>query len=107
MSNVTKNIVTILGLLTVAFAGYYFYAQKESLEPAVDEFDMQEMLASTEVFIARSQELGQMDFNLAVFEDSRFNSLRSFTDPIESQPVGRTNPFAPANGSTVTSPGTE
>ena len=98
MSSVTKNIVIILGVLTVDFAGYYFSAQKASIDTTADDFSLQQMLASTEVFIIRSQELDQMNFDLSVFEDPRFRTLRSFSSPVQEQPVGRTDPFAPAGG---------
>lgn len=107
MSSVTKNIVTILGVLTVAFAGYYFYAQKASVDTTADDFSMQQMLASTEIFIIRSQELDQMNFDLTVFEDSRFRTLRSFSGPVQEQPVGRTDPFAPAGGAVIINTDTE
>lgn len=94
MNSVTKNIVTILGVLTVAFAGYYFYAQKASLEPVTDDLALQDMLAKTGVFIGHSQELDKMSFDLTVFEDERFKTVRSFAGPVEEQSVGRTNPFA-------------
>ncbi len=103
MSSVTKNIVTILGVLTVAFAGYYFYAQRSSLEVTTDDYTLQEMLANTEVFIVRSQELDQMNFDLTVFEDQRFRTLRTFTSPVQEQLVGRPDPFAPAGGNTFIS----
>lgn len=94
MSSVTKNIVTILGVLTIAFAGYYFYAQQPSGDISDDDLTLQQMLADTEVFIARSQELDQMSFDLTVFEDERFRTLRSFTSPVQEQSVGRQDPFA-------------
>lgn len=103
MSNVTKNIVTILGLLTIVFAGYYFYEQNASLDTSTDDFALQQMLASTEVFIVRSQELDQMNFDLSVLEDERFKTLRSFTAPVQEQSVGRPDPFAPVNGYTSNS----
>lgn len=98
MNSVTKNIATILGVLTIAFAGYYFFIQKASPDSVADDFTLQQMLASTEVFIMRSQELDQMNFDLSVFEDARFKTLRSFTSPVQEQPVGRTDPFASVGG---------
>ncbi|MBP6924154.1 MAG: hypothetical protein KBC62_01475 [Candidatus Pacebacteria bacterium] len=98
MNSVTKNIVTILGVLTIAFAGYYFFSQQASMEPVTDDFTLQQMLASTEVFIVRSQELDQMNFDLSVFEDARFKTLRSFTNPVQELPVGRTDPFSSVGG---------
>ena len=107
MNSVTKNIVIILGVLTVGFAGYYFYAQQASSDPMADDFALQEMLASTEVFIVRSQELDQMSFDLTVFEDPRFRTLRSFSNPVQEQPVGRTDPFASVGGQEFISSETE
>jgi hypothetical protein len=100
MNAATKNIIIILGLFTVGFAGYYLYVQTASVDPVADEFDMQAILAETEAFIAYSQELDSMSFDLSVFEDARFNSLREFTTPIATQPVGKTDPFSPVSEST-------
>lgn len=95
MSNATKNITVILGILTIAFAGYYFYAQTATTDTASDA-DLQQMLANTAVFIDRSQELDAMSFDTTVFQNERFRTLQTFTSPVESQPIGRSNPFAEA-----------
>ncbi len=61
------------------------------------EQSLQTMLSNTSVFIAHSQELDQINLDLTLFEDQRFRSLRLYTQPIEDQATGRSNPFSDAN----------
>ncbi|MEN9920450.1 MAG: hypothetical protein RL538_343 [Candidatus Parcubacteria bacterium] len=98
MSNTIKNIAVILGVLTIVFSGYYFYAQVASDSATDNDAVLQAMLANTAVFIERSQELDAMSFDEGVFQNERFRTLQSFTSPVESQPIGRSNPFAEAGG---------
>jgi uncharacterized protein HemX len=103
MTPLTKNVLTILGVLTIGYAGYYFYTQQaSSLEGGVGQEDAvyQNMLANTEVFIVRSQELSQINLDTSVLDDPRFRSLQAFTRPVEDQPVGKQNPFSESQSST-------
>lgn len=99
MGKNTTNLVTALGLITVVFAGYYLYTT--NAEPALDftENDQiqQNMLNNTRVFIQRRQVLDKVTLDIKLFEDQRFNSLRSYTTPILERPIGRPNPFALPN----------
>lgn len=99
MGKNTTNLVTALGLITVVFAGYYLYTTNS--QPALDftENDQiqQNMLNNTRVFIERRQILDKVTLNINLFEDQRFNSLRSYTTPILERPIGRPNPFAEPN----------
>jgi hypothetical protein len=97
MTPFIKNILVVLGILTVGFAGYYFYSQRNLLGIQGEdgnEVVYTNMLANTEVFIARSQELNVMNLDLSVLDDPRFTSLKAFSRPIEDQPVGKTDPFS-------------
>ena len=100
MSSGVKNIAIVLGLATVAFAGYYMYTQQAANTLSFDESDqqLQNMLANSQLFIERRRELSKIDFDTSVLGDSRFVSLRSFNRPVIEQPVGRTNPFADVQG---------
>ena len=101
MQSLTKNIAIALGVITIAFGGYYFYAQQGTEDAsATANASVQQMLSSTEIFIARSQELDQVSLDMSFFEDKRFGSLQSFTKPLKDEPIGRSNPFATANTST-------
>ena len=106
MGKTATNLSIVLGLITIAFAGYYVYTQNSSTTLSVDTNvqSMENMLNNTRVFIERRQVLGQVKLDVSFFEDERFRSLRSFTRPIEERPIGRPDPFAePSVGSGVTS----
>lgn len=95
-NTVLKNILVILGLLTVAFAGYYMYTQQDSVTLHIDNNDAQyqQMLNNTQIFIQRRQELYKTNLDIQVFEDARFNSLRSYSKPLKGIDSGRKDPFA-------------
>jgi hypothetical protein len=95
MGNSAKNIAIILGIITIGAGGYWLYTQEVAATPEFNgnEVTMQNMLSRTQVFIERRQQLDQVELDISFFEDDRFQSLRSFTTPIVTQPVGRSNPF--------------
>jgi hypothetical protein len=92
MESTIKNILVVLVVFSVAFLGYYFYTQQSST--AANDDVVKNMLANTEVFISRSQELDRIALDMSLFEDTRFKTLRSFTKPVDDKPVGRPDPFA-------------
>ena len=100
MGNIIKNLATILGIATVAFAAYYLYAQRSTtaLDYMTAEQSKQTMLANTSVFISHSQELDQISLDLSVLEDPRFRSLETVSPALKDKPVGRGNPFANTGG---------
>ncbi len=98
MGNTIKNLATILGIATCAFAAYYLYAQRSTAAPdsVSAEQSMQTMLANTAVFISHSQELDQISLDISILEDPKFRSLVIVSPALKEQPVGRQNPFANA-----------
>ena len=96
MGKTATNLSVVLGLITVAFGGFYLYTQYEgsSLDFAVSEQTTQNMLNNTRVFIERGDVLEQITLDINFFEDERFRSLHSYTTPIEERPIGRQDPFA-------------
>lgn len=102
MSDTIKNIAGILLLLSVAFGGYYIYAQmggEVEGELSLTDQEYQMMLSKTSVFISRSQELSQILIDTSVLEDERFRSLKTFSRPVSDVPLGRPDPFVPINPS--------
>jgi hypothetical protein len=95
MSGVTKNLVVILGLATLAFAGYYVYQQQfvTILLTGDQDETLNQIKAETDIFIGRRQLLDQVVITDELFSDERFRSLRAFTTPPENMPIGRNNPF--------------
>lgn len=96
MGKTATNLSIILGLITVAFAGYYMYTQQASSGLMFDDNQqtMQNMLNNTRIFIQHRQALDSVKMDISFFEDERFQSLRSFSTPIQEQPIGRPDPFA-------------
>jgi hypothetical protein len=110
MTPLTKNLLVVLGVFTVGYAGYYLYTQQSTLTldgGSENDAVYMNILANTEVFIVRSQELSSIDLDLAVLDDVRFRSLRRFTKDVEDQPIGRDNPFAEAESVPFISSDTE
>ena len=97
MSKTIKNIITILGIITVVFGGYYLYT--EMVADDTDAFtendqSLEDMLNDTRVFIERGRILDRMELDIALFEDEQFNARQSFSEPINYvQPNNRVNPF--------------
>lgn len=96
MGKTATNLSLVLGIVTVAFAGFYLYTQNGSvvLSTNTNEQAMQNMLKSTQVYQQRSIELSLIDLNIGFFEDERLLSLESYTSPIDDRPSGRSNPFS-------------
>lgn len=95
MGNSAKNISIVLGLITIAFAGYYLLSVRDSAvlnfsdQAQVDET----LLSKTQVFIEHRQTLNEVKMNTELFENKHFLSLQNFSTPIKERPIGRTNPF--------------
>jgi hypothetical protein len=100
MGKSATNISIILGVITIVFAGYYFYSQNSSVEPRFEtnEQTMQNMLNNTKAFIGYRAVLRDVQLDYSFFEDERLLSLKSFTTPINDEPIGRSNPFADVAG---------
>lgn len=92
-----KNKFTIIGILVIVAAGLYLFLSRGEAELVLDEGGVSpELLASTQLFIERSALLSSLTVDDAVLRDERFTRLRSFSEPIKERPVGRPNPFLPA-----------
>jgi len=98
MSNLTKYLVIFLGLATVGFAAYFVFMK--DADPVVsfesDPAMLEAMLANSQLFIERRQNLEMISLEVDLFTDERFTSLKSYTRPTIKPPVGRPDPFRPA-----------
>ncbi len=95
MSNTAKNLIIVLGLITVAFGGYFMFMQQSATTLSFDanEDTLRNMQANSQLFIQRRQELSTIELELEFFTDDRFLSLQSYSTPISEVSVGRDNPF--------------
>ncbi|MEM9336375.1 MAG: hypothetical protein AAGA35_00780 [Patescibacteria group bacterium] len=99
MGNIIQNAVVIVGFLLIAGVGYYLYLQQgELLLDTTNEQLTLQLERDAQTFIARQNELRQIDLQLDLFTDARFESLLSFDRPVPTLPIGRDNPFQPVSG---------
>ncbi len=100
MNSSLKNIATLLIAVTMAFVGYYIFVQNNPSEISTDnEFLQQDMYTKTQSFIGHRATLEMVKIDTSVFENSLFVSYRNFTEPVNAQAVGRSNPFAEVGAS--------
>ena len=92
MSPTMKNIVVPLLAVTLTYAAYVFFIQGDTV---IDEGATltDDVLLRTQVFIERRALLSSVVIDAALFEDPVFRSYKSFSDAVESEPFGRSNPF--------------
>ena len=97
MNATTKNVIIVLGVVTIAFMGYYLFMQEASLVLRSSESDRQleQMLVRTQEFVSHREILDTiaLDENTIILQSQEFRGLQSFSpEPNEFQ-VGRSNPF--------------
>jgi hypothetical protein len=98
MSNTAKNLMIVLGILTAAFAGYYFFIQDSSLVVRSSESDRQleQMLVRTQEFVGHRVILDSITLDTSLFQSDEFRNLQSFSPEPSAFQVGRSNPFVTA-----------
>ena len=95
MNNTVKNLMIVLGILTVAFVGYYFLMQQSSPLVRSDESEqqLQNMLMRTQAFVGHRQVLDSIELDSSFIQSSTFRNLRSFSPEPQEFQHGRSNPF--------------
>lgn len=96
MSNTLKNLLLLLGIVTIGYAAYYLYVVRNdtTLDTGATDMEYQSMITRTQSFIQIRQELDQMPLDLSLFEDPQFRTLQSYSKPLTEVEAGRSNPFA-------------
>lgn len=98
MTGIVKNVVVFGGLFLLAAFGYYLFVLRDTTTTGVSTASVDlASVAEREAFVRSLQELQSIQLNTAVFSDSRFSQLVDNNTPLQEVPVGRVNPFAPAN----------
>lgn len=111
MQNFFRNKTTILvGIAIVIVVGvYYAFFRGDATPTGVNELVTEVGASPSSAILGRGilntlSELKSIRLDESVFSDPAFRSLSDFTVPIERQPVGRRNPFAPVGGDVGTRP---
>jgi hypothetical protein len=106
MNKSLTNIIVLIGIVITTVAGYILFSQNSVslLTSNTADLQLQQLLASSQLFVERSRTLSEIDMDTSILEDEVFNSLKSYSPPPNEFEVGRPNPFAPTFGSTPSSP---
>jgi hypothetical protein len=92
-----NNLLIILAVVALAGGAWVFLNREAANDIVTGSVTISdEVLANTQLFMARTALLQSTSINRSLFTNPRFTSLVSYTRPVEDQPVGRTNPFEPA-----------
>lgn len=92
MSPAFKKITIALVVLTVAYAGYYFFTQVDTMPTAEGELTP-ESFAKVQKYIERRDILQQVTLDTSLFNDPRFRSFVGYTGQEATYKPGRINPF--------------
>ena len=84
-------VITLAALLLAAGVYWYFFTGSGNQAPLTSVPEA----SSAEVRFETLQSRLPVSFDTSVFSDVRFKSLQDLTQPIQSEPIGRSDPFAP------------
>jgi hypothetical protein len=94
MTPLLKNLLLALGLAVIGWLGYYLFLGTSDDIVVADPATSEAIQKGQDVLVLL-QQVGSISFKESVLEDPRFKSLVDLHQTIESEPVGRSNPFAP------------
>ena len=96
MTPLIKNILIFGGLIALAAMGYYLFIVNDSsvIQVNNEQVSMQAE-AETQDFLRRLNELKTVELSDALFTETSFIRLVDYSTPIQTQEVGRENPFSP------------
>jgi len=97
MSPIAKNLLIVLGIISVVFAGYYLLSQGNStlIRSSESNDQLALMLVRTQEFVTHRQILDAILLDTSIFQSEEFLALRSFSPKPNQFEVGRSNPFVP------------
>lgn len=95
MTPLMQNTLIVLSLLGLAAFAYYLLVMQgdTALNTSVNETASIE----SQIFLEQLNQLKSVSLQTEIFSDQQFRSLVNQSATVQPQPVGRTNPFIPAN----------
>ena len=96
MSDTVKNILFGVMFLSVLGFAYYLYTQQGMAVLNINKDDdvTFKLNAETASFIASLNTLERVNLQVDLFDDPRFNRLRSYQTPVPELNTGRSDPFS-------------
>ena len=96
MTSLAKNGLTIIGLILIAVLGYYLFVIKNDSDLSSERLDdISDAERASAEFLRDLNLIRRFELPDSIFSDQRFRSLSDFSLPVQPDPVGRNNPFAP------------
>lgn len=92
-----QTLVLFVVVVAVLYGGYQFFFAPSN-EPALSVSAEAGVDAPDQELIALLLQLKSIHLDDSLFNDNLFKSLIDFGKDLVSEPVGRTNPFAPFSG---------
>ena len=92
MKSILSTLFTILALLITVGLGYYLYVQR-GIEDVSNTGLEADISTEAALFLARLNEIQEIQLSSEVLSDARFTSLLTYSTPIQDEPLGRENPF--------------
>jgi hypothetical protein len=96
----TNTIILIVATLIVAAGAYWYFFTGTDTNPPLTTTSSSSSGGnlSEAQFQALLSELQPITFNTSIFSDPLFAALVNLATPINPEPIGRTDPFAPISG---------
>lgn len=92
MQSLIKNVLFAFSFALLAWLGYMVFFQKDS---AVTSETASAASIEGAAFLAKLQELKEIQIDQSFFTDARFRSLVDNRQDVAPESYGRENPFAP------------
>jgi hypothetical protein len=93
----SNTIFLVIASLVVAGGVYwYFFTGSPTSDQSVTAGTTENLAQAR--FDTLTSELGPITFDLTILTDPRFTALVDLATPIEEEPIGRKDPFAPVPG---------
>ncbi len=92
MSSRVQNLLMLLGIVLIVVLGYYLYTQSNATELQVGT-ERQQVALESAVILRNLNKIKTVNLEGEIFSNPRFTNLVDFTEPINPQSVGRSNPF--------------
>ncbi|MDE2041121.1 MAG: hypothetical protein KGI59_01905 [Patescibacteria group bacterium] len=91
-----KPYLIILAVVAIGAVAYFYY--QGTAAPASATLDQSPANDVSAQVIALLQQIQSLHIDTTLFSDPAYATLRDYSVPIQSENVGRVNPFAPVPG---------
>lgn len=92
MISLLKKLFIVIALGVTIALGYYLFVHKSASDVSDGSVGLRVEI-ETRDFLISLNELKSINLDSGIFSDPRFYSLENFNSPIETEPIGRDNPF--------------